>query len=308
MNIPCDYEILIGDDGSDDGTRNEIDKWIDWFGERLYVYTAEREDGNTDAVVRVSNLRKELLKRATGEYYLIMDGDDYYSDNEFIVDALNMFNNNLALSMVMFNYEKVSDKKVIEINTGIQEGSVNKKHYIRNCYTHAGACVYKKIEDDIFLKRIDNALYYDDNDILIYHMTYGEAWYINKSVYAYRQTDNSLWKSKNRSQQGVLNVLGADNEVYLAPEFADDIYYRYRKDILFSIFRGEDLIRKVGEEFFSVYRELSLMGHCLMGKYITGQLDEEKIRKVDYIIALIQAQDEMLYYRIKRECEQDYKI
>ena len=302
IEMPCDFEVIVGDDGSIDSTIDEVNKWKSYFGDRLHIYKASREDGETNPVVRASNLRRALMRCATGDYHLILDGDDYYLDSYFVKNALNIFENDLTLSAVMFSYAKDCNRVLESIDTGIEAGKLNKREYIRNHYTHAGACVYKTIRERSFCKRLNSSVCYDDNDILLYHLCFGEAYYVDKIVYAYRQMENSLWNSLSRPQQGLLNTLGADSEAFLCSEFKNDIYYRYRTDVLFSYFRKNYLERVVGNSFFNKYRELSLKGKLLMGMYVTGVLPKEEYGDVEKIIDILRESDSERCLRIEKEC------
>lgn len=107
LKKPCEYEVLVGDDGSVDNSVAEVEKWREHFGDHLQIFKMSRDDGNRNPVVRASNLRRFLLKQSTGDYFCVLDGDDYYCDRMFITDALWIYKNHPDISVVMFDYQMV---------------------------------------------------------------------------------------------------------------------------------------------------------------------------------------------------------
>ena len=60
---PCDWEILVGDDGSTDGTIQEVKRYIEEYPDRIKMYVMPRENGkNYDSVKRASANRLNILE------------------------------------------------------------------------------------------------------------------------------------------------------------------------------------------------------------------------------------------------------
>ena len=91
-------EILVGDDFSSDGTREIIQDY-----ERTYP-------GRVIGVLHPRNLGKngginflETLKLAKGEYYALMDGDDYWTDTQKLQQQVEYLDTHPECSMVFHN-------------------------------------------------------------------------------------------------------------------------------------------------------------------------------------------------------------
>jgi glycosyltransferase involved in cell wall biosynthesis len=91
-------EILVGDDFSSDGTREIIQEY-----ERLHP-------GLVKGVLHPRNMGKngginflETLKLATGEYYALMDGDDYWTDALKLQKQADFLDAHPDYSMVFHN-------------------------------------------------------------------------------------------------------------------------------------------------------------------------------------------------------------
>ncbi|MBD0286751.1 MAG: glycosyltransferase family 2 protein [Flavisolibacter sp.] len=73
-------EIVIADDCSSDNTRGVIENYLS--DKRLKYFRNETNLG------RVLNYRKLFYEYASGEWYVNLDGDDYYIDHHFITTGI----------------------------------------------------------------------------------------------------------------------------------------------------------------------------------------------------------------------------
>ncbi|MBP7272454.1 MAG: glycosyltransferase [Saprospiraceae bacterium] len=73
-------EIIVANDTSTDGTSGVVQRYIS--DKRLHYFCNETNIG------RVANYRKTLYERATGEWVLNLDGDDYLCDASYISMAM----------------------------------------------------------------------------------------------------------------------------------------------------------------------------------------------------------------------------
>ena len=111
-------EVIVGDDASTDATPEIVAKIID---SRLkYVR-------NTSNLGRSANYRNLLYKHAAGDYVVNLDGDDYYTDPDFIKEAVKLVDRTQSVVMVVARVttkaadgEYVSDIPVHEKATGMQ--------------------------------------------------------------------------------------------------------------------------------------------------------------------------------------------
>lgn len=85
-------EIIVGDDASTDTTPAILEKISD---SRLKYFRNSRNIGRT------SNYKKLLFNHATGDYVINLDGDDYYTDPDFITEAVKLIKGNEDVIMVV---------------------------------------------------------------------------------------------------------------------------------------------------------------------------------------------------------------
>lgn len=75
------YKVIIGDDGSNDGTIEKIKVWQRKHPEQIQLVVQERDDEiNYIKGVRASRNRLSLIKLVDTDYFIFLDGDDYYTD------------------------------------------------------------------------------------------------------------------------------------------------------------------------------------------------------------------------------------
>lgn len=87
LNQQCGFpfEIIIGDDGSDDGSLDVIRHYQKRYPDVISYFVMDRpETGEIIPSLRVSNVVKRGMAMARGEYLTLLSGDDYYCDlNKF---------------------------------------------------------------------------------------------------------------------------------------------------------------------------------------------------------------------------------
>ena len=231
LDIPYEYEILVGDDGSTDGTVDEVKKYIK-INPYIKVFIMDR-DGNTkyDPILRASKNRLNLLEHATGDYYCILDGDDWYTSKTFVKEAINIMDMNDNVPVCAFNFAWVSTDDIKIQPISLNCGRISSKEYIETTYTHAAACVFRNVLDEKKLQLIKQTGYFDDESITITHLDYGDMYYIPKVVLAYRQTGVGVWTGMTKYEKHVLAASQYDIIVKCSYNYSQEI----RKRLFYSL-------------------------------------------------------------------------
>ena len=258
IDKPCDWEILVGDDGSTDGTIDEVKKYIKEYPNNIRLYVMSRDaETKYDSVKRASANRINILDKSEGDFFCIIDGDDYYCDVDFIKEAIDIFIKFEDISIVMFGQRKIRDgiwEDECKFPEGRNKNFVTKEEYLKKYYIHSGACVYKKNFDVQRLEFISSLGYYDDNDIVVNNLNYGDIYSVHKVIYAYRQTGVSVFTSMNALEQAVLNVKGLDIDIQLLSKtFEDILIKRNAVSILTAFIWKEYLLDILGTEKYKKY-------------------------------------------------------
>ena len=241
IDFPCEYEVLCHDDGSNDNTRGILELYEQKHVGKLKCYIQERNE-NEKSINRASASRLRLAEKASGDFILFLDGDDYYCNTQFIKEALLILLQNTSIAACAFNYKYLmQDGTYKEIAQNIPKGINKAKDYIKNrCYTHSGAIVFRNYlnrERLNLLKSINN---FDDNAITIYFLQFGDLYFFDKTVYVYRQTNDSLWNSISLMERNIIEAMDYRMILESAPKFgcmlAARLYpafrflYKHKKD------------------------------------------------------------------------------
>lgn len=260
IDKPCDWEILIGDDGSSDGTIEEIHTYVERYPDNVKLYVMPREHGKKyDSVRRASANRLNILEHSTGDIFCTLDGDDYFCDTEFIKDAVKIFNKDEDISIVAFGFKYVTDGiggKSMLLPDKLKNKQVNKRTYMEHFYLPAGGCVHRKQFGKERIEYIKKLGYFDDNNIVINSLNYGEMFAVNRAIYAYRQTGESVFNRMNNLEQAVLNVQGMDVDIRLIDnELTEYIKKRYSLSVILMYIWRNKLFEVLGEEKCLKYEE-----------------------------------------------------
>ena len=106
IDKPCDWEILVGDDGSSDGTIEEVNRYVEQYPEKIKLYVMPREsEKKYDSVRRASANRLNILEKCSGDIFCTLDGDDFFCDIEFVKEAIEIFRENSDISVVAFGFK-----------------------------------------------------------------------------------------------------------------------------------------------------------------------------------------------------------
>ena len=253
LNVPCDYEILVGDDGSTDGTVAEIKKYMT-ENSNIKLFVMERDEGiKYDPILRASANRLNLLENMTGDYYCILDGDDWYTSKTFVKEAISVMDKDTSISVCAFNFAWVSDDNIKIQPIRLAEGRVSVKEYLLTTYTHAAACVFRNVLDYEKIQLIKKVGYFDDQDITISHFNYGCIYYIPKVVLAYRQTGLSIWTSMNEYERHVLDAFHYDILIKYMDTYLSVIRKRYFASLKFVWRERKMFYQELGSEKANKY-------------------------------------------------------
>lgn len=232
------YEILVGDDGSSDGTKSVVESYLERYPDKIRLYVMPREEGiNYNRVERSAANRQNLLEHAEGEYVSFLDGDDYYLSDcrlQKMVDILEATANKDCI-MCAHNLSIVYDDDSVNFKPEIRSsGDIYQRDFqplsrarVERKYTRRQYWKWMFLQSNGFLFRniyrkyppTENARrYFDDNNITYWLFQYGKLYYIPECLGAYRQVSGSSWNAIGHLQKAASNMIGYSVEVELNPK------------------------------------------------------------------------------------------
>lgn len=249
------YEILVGDDGSSDDTRDIVRSYIEQYPALIRLFVMDREpDVKYDKIERASKNRINLIEHAKGEYLIFLDGDDWYTDEYKLKKQVTLLDNLenrdcVATAHNCYVYWSDDNKKLINNAENIKK--IEPYDYWKyGMYFHS---------DTIMFRNIFNGKYpdyapdddYDDNIIMFILLKYGKIIYIPDTMVCYRQIDNSSWNSVDRIEKSVINMLDLPVEHSIMEEFSTASSYRHLADILYTRLHYKEIDEKILSKYKS---------------------------------------------------------
>lgn len=204
------FNVLVGDDGSNDNTLIKIKEWINRFPGRIFVYTMPREqDKKYIGGFRASQNRLNLLKHVKAEYYIFLDGDDYFSDIDKFqsqIDILDNPDNQDCIGCAhQISAAYPDGTKSIYYKLDIKEGKYSVKRYWYDLYFHTDtaivrSCVIRLIPFDL----LENN--FNDNLITYIVMQAGKIYYLPEVMAIYDQTGDGIWTGEKTIINNIRNM------------------------------------------------------------------------------------------------------
>lgn len=194
-----DWELIIGDDGSNDGTLEIIKNYKDKYPEKIKFYTMNRNDGITVPSARVSNNLKHGFKIASGSYLSVLDGDDFFISTKKFENEISFLDNNKNYVATVSDFKYVFDAS--ERNYVIR--NFGRCNFFWACeYSHLSCFTFRK---ECLLKLINN--FFDDTG-MAFSIALAGKWKYTRSVdFAYRQRNDGIMKKTSSIKLCILELL-----------------------------------------------------------------------------------------------------
>lgn len=197
------FEVIIGDDGSNDGSISIIEKYAEKYPEIIKYFVSDREGispKNVIASLRVSAVIERALSIASGEYCVILSGDDYFHESIFFKNAISFLNNNSDYVAYVGGYQKVWEDREPVSDCIFYP----RKLYWARKYVHLSTFVFRK---DVFDKGNFLQRFCDDTG-LQYSLAFSGKWkYEPVTMFAYRQRSGSIMHTANPLQNYIVELM-----------------------------------------------------------------------------------------------------
>lgn len=219
------YEVIVVNDGSTDNTSAVAREYIKRYPEVFRVI--DKSNGGYGSVIN------EGLKAASGKYFRLLDGDDWYDTQELATMIKNL--QECDSDMVLSNYAKVyegSSKKDIFCYANIkqnEEFSIKGQQELSGMLAMHGVCYKTSI-----LRKAPIAItehcYYTDTEYVIYGLAYAKsAIYYPLNLYQYRIGR----RGQSVSIEGLMKHIGDVEKVIADVElFYDQLSAEENKELI----------------------------------------------------------------------------
>ncbi len=260
-----DFRIIIGDDGSSDGTQVVINEWIVRYPDIIEMHVMDRGDDKYIAGFRASRNRLNLLKYVDTDYFLFLDGDDYYSDDNKLQKQFDILEDPANFDCIACAHDSEmlfpGGNRNRICGYGLNEGKYTVKDYWKNWYFHTDSMMIRSsVIGNIDFELVENN--FNDNMITFIVYQYGDIYYIPDTMSVYLQTGEGIWTSGNIVVNQIRNMFLFDLCNRINPGLIKEtssrfshswwILFRYRKSI------GRDALEKYEAEALDKELEYSI--------------------------------------------------
>ncbi|MBQ8167607.1 MAG: glycosyltransferase family 2 protein [Lachnospiraceae bacterium] len=204
IKFNMEYEIIIGDDGSNDESIHIIKEYVCKYSDRIKAFVMKR-DASQDVIasLRVSNVIKTAFSMAEGDYFIIMSADDYYCDECFFERAIRYLDKNKTFVAYISNFKLVWDTK--EEFYPVYKFSPT-TFFGTHSYTHISTIIFRRTvyDDNKLLDR------FCDDVGLTYSIACSGEWHFeNNTTFCYRQRKGSIMDriKKDKLQNNIVELL-----------------------------------------------------------------------------------------------------
>ena len=196
-----DFEIIIGDDGSNDGSIELIQQFVSEYPNIIKYFVMDRSDAiNIIPSLRVSNVLKRAFEMAEGKYLSIISGDDIYLDENKTVQQVEFLDKNQDYMSCFTNYVKFWSDGQKE-KTGLHK-YINESVMWAGQYEHISCFLFRRECLAFILERLC-----DDTGLMFSILKAGKSKYMDTYSFGYRQRDKSIMHEADKMELMVLELM-----------------------------------------------------------------------------------------------------
>ena len=198
-----DYEIIIGDDGSDDESIELIKEYCEKYPDKIKYFVMDRPKDDSEIIpsLRASNVIKTGIDRARGKFIVTLSADDYYCDNEKFSDAVKFLNSHEDYSAYVSGFKKVYPDGHEEVFDAVKwQGSI----FWSGMYIHLASFTFRKsvYNDGYFPNR-----FCDDTGTIFAMACAGKWQFSDKITFAYRQRAGSIMYKSDKLELAIFELM-----------------------------------------------------------------------------------------------------
>jgi glycosyltransferase involved in cell wall biosynthesis len=139
QDVDFPYEIIVGDDGSTDGTRAILQEYADAYPDRVRLVLHETNQGPRKNV-------QSVRERVRGEYIAILDGDDFWIDSTKLRRQIKFLDSHRTFSATACRYRSVFESTTNRHGPAVspeQPEIIDMKQYLDGVWIGASGFVYR---------------------------------------------------------------------------------------------------------------------------------------------------------------------
>jgi glycosyltransferase involved in cell wall biosynthesis len=188
QEVNFEYEIIIGEDCSQDNTREILLKYQNKYPDKIRLLLHEKNIGAAGNQIA-------CMKACTGEYIAMLEGDDYWTDPHKLQKQVDFLESNHDYTLCFHSVSILnSDGCMIHQSreTYQNKDTFSFEDYINGFYNHTCSLLIRN-DQLAFTPIYEGILPPRDNTIQLLSAEKGNAYYIDKVMSCYRIHVNGCW-------------------------------------------------------------------------------------------------------------------
>lgn len=190
QKVNFEYEIVIGEDFSQDNTRRIVVKYQSEYPDKFKLLLHNKNIG-------AKNNQIACMKACTGKYIAMLEGDDFWTVTDKLQKQVDFLEKNLSYTfcfhkaLILYS-EKESNAQSDDYH--LEKKTFSFEDYLNGFYSHTGTIVMRN--DQLAFNPIyRGVLPARDNTIQILLAEKGDSHYIDETMSCYRVHADGSWTS-----------------------------------------------------------------------------------------------------------------
>ncbi len=221
-------ELVIGEDCSTDNTLEIVKKYKDKYSEKIKLILHKQNVGmhrNTESVI----------KACDGDYVALIEGDDYWTDNQKISKQVKFLEENKDYAICFHRSKIVNDTNVpfAEYLPSLQNRREEFSIYdfIDGLYMPTASTVFRNNKIHQFPEWYFNLSLYIDRMFHLMNGQYGKIKFLNETMSVYRVHSGGFWSI----HQDENKVKTLKERIYLLENFNNYSINKYEQVIKYAV-------------------------------------------------------------------------
>ena len=201
QQVGFEYELLIGEDESNDGTREICQDFAERYPERIRLFLRRREDViyiNGKPTGRYNFV--ETLNAARGKYVALCDGDDYWTDDRKLQKQVDFMEQQPDYAIChhggQMYFER--DQQFIPLPDKPKQAGIERlvqDNFIITCSCLFRNHLFERFPDWIYQAPVA------DYCLHILNARHGQIGYLPDDMCVYRMHSGGIWSQRNAGEQ-----------------------------------------------------------------------------------------------------------
>ena len=236
QEVNFDYELIIGEDDSSDGTREIVKAYKVRYPDRIRLFLNDRENViyiNGRATGRWNFVNN--IKHATGQYVALLEGDDYWTDPHKLQKQVEFLDSNQEFTICFHNVKVIYEKCDVQPHLFYIENPnqpfmqrkpkeiTNISDLVKGNYIQTPSVLFRA---GLFTEFPDWFYKLDRGDwpLHIINAQHGKIKYLDEVLAVYRVHSGGIYSSKDH----IVQLSGA---ISASIEIDRHLRYKYHKEI-----------------------------------------------------------------------------